>query len=539
MQAKDALPPGYVNMKCSFVDCLDEAMIKDRRWKDNVTGLYQSQGYLGFMKSDPEEEDTQEAVYSTGDDTVAANGASISDPSLVDGKFEVMWDEIEVQGLSAETMEHNEELMEEYNKAMSLDYLSTLTADGGGGRGSGPVSPKKKRVDDIEENEIFKVEPNDVLFETEKLPVEEVGLSHAYTNIPANQTSQEELSLRLGALQREYKKFITTSAQLEVGGVVECNRRRTSRWGAAVPSDAWHRATLTRINIDTVDVTFLDGDCEKLNGLPLSNCRVPLEIIKERREAKLLELQNRWSDGISLESEWKVLKSYPPVKKVPSAFNTSFSKSEVVARGGLFNPPDKPSKYSSKSRRSSRSRSLHVDVDGSGGRGNNGDSSNSAVPSLAVNTGGHKPLSPVYHGSQAVVEAQNKVIMNLMKHESEVQAIHDICRKAVARYKKAVTQQTAIHVWDPLIQKLGQLRLTIFDLVESVQEWRTVSGQGMKPFIWNEINHLLKIPHACDFLSHCKPLADFFGDDFTFKRNPLFTAVPLVRFMCSYIYIRE
>jgi hypothetical protein len=45
--------------------------------------------------------------------------------------------------------------------------------------------------------------------------------------------------------------------------------------------------------------------------------------------------------------------------------------------------------------------------------------------------------------------------------------------------------------------------------------------------LWGNINYLLKLPHSCDFLAHCKPLIDFYGEEFQLSRNPFFLRITL------------
>ena len=47
------------------------------------------------------------------------------------------------------------------------------------------------------------------------------------------------------------------------------------------------------------------------------------------------------------------------------------------------------------------------------------------------------------------------------------------------------------------------------------------------PFTWNGKNVLLQIPTGIDFLSKSHELVKWFGNDFTFERNPFMLAVPL------------
>ncbi|CAM9857041.1 unnamed protein product, partial [Hapterophycus canaliculatus] len=81
--------------------------------------------------------------------------------------------------------------------------------------------------------------------------------------------------------------------------------------------------------------------------------------------------------------------------------------------------------------------------------------------------------------------------------------------------------------FDDLLGLLDLLRSTTVDAVEAIQRWRRVRGTPMAPFIWKDVNYLLKISIDVDFVHGHKSVRTWL--DFDLRRNPFLLPIPLER----------
>jgi hypothetical protein len=163
----------------------------------------------------------------------------------------------------------------------------------------------------------------------------------------------------------------------------------------------------------------------------------------------------------------------------------------------------------------------------------------------------------------ALDRAQSSVVTKIMEYEDYIRSIKRALESSVASYRKARVVAGRQQSFDRLTAMLGVPRqatmgyqdwrgqyikgvvLITVELIEAVGIWReaTLAAQGKLgarnefgelldhgtpiPFTWNGKNILLQIPTGLDFLSKCDELVKWFGNDFTFHRNPFMLAVPL------------
>jgi len=164
---------------------------------------------------------------------------------------------------------------------------------------------------------------------------------------------------------------------------------------------------------------------------------------------------------------------------------------------------------------------------------------------------------------RALDQAQANVVSKIIEYESYSADLRRTLEGAIAAYRKARVVAARQTSFDKLTAMLGTPRearmgyndwrgqfikgivLITVELIESVGIWREASlaGQGKlrsrnefgelvdhgppMPFTWNGKNILLQIPSGLNFLSRCDELVRWFGNDFTFHRNPFMLAVPL------------
>ena len=74
-----------------------------------------------------------------------------------------------------------------------------------------------------------------------------------------------------------------------------------------------------------------------------------------------------------------------------------------------------------------------------------------------------------------------------------MQKLQDNLKVAVTRYKRAVTQKTAIHAWDKITVILPEIRTAVIDILDSIGKWRIKIKDNGRPFIWNDVNYVLKV----------------------------------------------
>ena len=163
----------------------------------------------------------------------------------------------------------------------------------------------------------------------------------------------------------------------------------------------------------------------------------------------------------------------------------------------------------------------------------------------------------------ALDRAQASVVTKIMEYEDYIRDIKRALEGSVSSYRKARVVAGRQKSFDRLTAMLGVPRaatmgyqdwrgqyikgivLITVELIEAVGIWReaTLAGQGRLgarnefgelvdngapiPFTWNGKNVLLQIPTGLDFLHKCDELVKWFGNDFTFHRNPFMLAVPL------------
>eukprot|EP00753_Platysulcus_tardus_P012372 PLAT3355.21.p1 GENE.PLAT3355.21~~PLAT3355.21.p1 ORF type:complete len:1015 (-),score=507.57 PLAT3355.21:44-3088(-) len=83
-------------------------------------------------------------------------------------------------------------------------------------------------------------------------------------------------------------------------------------------------------------------------------------------------------------------------------------------------------------------------------------------------------------------------------------------------------------VTEDVIDCVDLLRLSTVEVVEAIGAWRTAAGtvDGQpRPFVWNGVNYLLKLPSDMHRLKRWASLADWLG--FSLERNPFLVPAPL------------
>ena len=159
--------------------------------------------------------------------------------------------------------------------------------------------------------------------------------------------------------------------------------------------------------------------------------------------------------------------------------------------------------------------------------------------------------------------AQAEVITCTMAYEDYILLLKEKLKTSVHAYRAARVVSVRQSSFDELTAMLGHplparvgfndwkgkpvpgmMEITCY-LIESVVKWRecVLAAQGKLgqrneygdlidhgnplPFTWNGKNILLEISYGLHFLSSCKELVGWYGNDFTFERNPFMLAVPL------------
>jgi hypothetical protein len=365
-----------------------------------------------------------------------------------------MWDEADTKfGIDGKTLKKNTGIIDEYEKIMEntvkIIEESHLKIKRNNEHLQGT---EDKGYDDINETTI-----TDIIMASKREKCRGKQIDEQYKNKLGFEdiyTAEEEKEIRLEALSREYKKATKSIARLTSGSLVECCFRKPSKWESAVVTDEWYAAEVTRVNHnETIDVVFSQGVCEKLLSVPKKYYRVPIGERKRHIKENLSNLQRRWSTGTSWIEEWRSLKSLDNKQenKTHHEWNTRFPASERAKNGGLFYKPvyNSPRRLRSPKNRVRRFSTLKEEHN------------------FQVNA----------RIGEMEVQLESKVIACIIQHEDLVQDIKDVCRLSVARFQKAITQKTAVRLWDPLTERFGLLRMKALDVVESIIAWRENIGK--------------------------------------------------------------
>ena len=164
---------------------------------------------------------------------------------------------------------------------------------------------------------------------------------------------------------------------------------------------------------------------------------------------------------------------------------------------------------------------------------------------------------------QALDNSQASVVSCVIEYENTIQNLKKVLISSVHKFKTSRVVALRQSSFDELTALLGHpqggrkgysdwrgksitgLLTKTIELIESVVKWReaVLAAQGKlgarneygdlinhgspTPFMWNGVNVLLMIPRGLDFLMKSQELVKWYGNDFTFERNPFMLAVPL------------